>query len=78
MKLRENHSGMETEYRLLLDQSGLSCVRTIVVWKPSGKAAGKTNFPLRENHSGMETSYIYNAVSDYPLRENHSGMETQQ
>jgi len=61
LKLRENHSGMET---CLVEQFSVffCCVRTIVVWKraKSYLLIKSGNGGLRENHSGMETKiFLY-------------------
>ncbi len=57
--LRKNHSGMETFGTLWRIPCFFCCVRTIVVWKRTGRISLIfTSLELRKNHSGMET-YMY-------------------
>ena len=43
-KLRENHSGMETDFAGPGESDANSCVRTIVVWKPTSTRSTANSF----------------------------------
>ena len=57
VRLRKNHSGMETGVLEQVHSRTLDgCVRTIVVWKRITNIIKRlVCIVLRENHSGMET-----------------------
>jgi len=77
--LRENHSGMETNYREVVEDPRKGCVRTIVVWKQICRRWMQVHGLV----CCVRTIVVWkpyvlsnNSLVRLTLRENHSGMET--